>query len=739
MLKVLKIRSVENAVYTPQYNRMRFKVPSDNLNTHLNESYFSFEVVPVNSVGTPVDPEVNIGFGNASTGPYYPSCLLKTARIFRGDSNIPLEEINHYNLIDLNMKLYQKDIEDLASDQYESGFFVPDQFQSDKSPFWLEGKADIHIYLKDIFGLCKNKDFYLSDTEGLQFEFELEDQYNLFIENKPDEQHQLVYSSFDNSNVVATPLSDLNNKFISSTYNAAAVPPVNLSTADALSNAELVAMGAEPQNFFISIPSTGVTYGTYDSTNKRFPVTLNVGTSNVKLSDATQEFTAYGVNSTASNTILGTSNWASIPMELVYKLSGSTAADPIRSTYLDISGYTNIVMSGSTVTTPANFTGWIPWINSTAPSFTVSSISTASGLAPVATARTWWEIVTTNALGGNIPSQWGNLSGTLSDIVANSGGALTLSTGNSALRTITFSSGALKSIDLSIDSKYYMYFDIVNVGTAWNPEVKTGNTNINKMSLYTTSNGKPVVFTATDETVLQIQLSGNGSIASQNNLIDRKLASTIVGAANTVGRIVLRQIDDSTLSEIEASTLSYQIPRAELVLIQESKKSTDDIPKVYSTWKMEPTLIESAVGLWQHQFILEPNVSNAYLLYPPQYESAASTMHSLTDSLATYRWAIDNIDNTNRDVVVNQSLHYDKLIDTFNNSDYKLKTLATQVPADVPSILPMKIYTARDDENMYMNNQSHTLQVVLKAGTNDFGTTLAPKNLYLFKQVLKNL
>jgi hypothetical protein len=62
----------------------------------------------------------------------------------------------------------------------------------------------------------------------------------------------------------------------------------------------------------------------------------------------------------------------------------------------------------------------------------------------------------------------------------------------------------------------------------------------------------------------------------------------------------------------------------------------------------------------------------------------------------------------------------------------KLKNLVT----GDSSIIPMKVYTGVDNENMYMNNQTHTLQVVLKSAD---GETFTPKNLYLFKQVLKTL
>ena len=106
LTKVIKIRSVENAVYTKDYNRMRFSIPADNLNTHLNESYVNLQVVLMDdSVNPPVPVDVsatnyvNYGFGSTlSSIPYYASSLLKVVRLFRQDSNVPLEEIRNFNI-----------------------------------------------------------------------------------------------------------------------------------------------------------------------------------------------------------------------------------------------------------------------------------------------------------------------------------------------------------------------------------------------------------------------------------------------------------------------------------------------------------------------------------------------------------------------------------------------------------------------------------------------------------------
>ena len=143
LTKVIKIRSVENAVYTKDYNRMRFRIPPDNLNTHLNESYINLQVVLMdNSVNPPVPIDVsatNYGFGNdSSTIPYYSTALLKVVRLFREDSNVPLEEIRNFNILDINMKAYTRNYDNKITDQFDNGFFVSQQFGANKSSFFQE-------------------------------------------------------------------------------------------------------------------------------------------------------------------------------------------------------------------------------------------------------------------------------------------------------------------------------------------------------------------------------------------------------------------------------------------------------------------------------------------------------------------------------------------------------------------------------------------------------------------------
>ncbi len=771
MLKVLKIRSVENAVYTPQYNRMRFKVPMDNLNTHLSESYLSLLIQPVESTGAEVSNTANIGFGNSQTGLYYPTCLLKTVRLFRGDSNIPLEEVQNFNILDQNLKLYQKDIENLGSEQFEGGFFFEDVFQSDKSSFWLEGKAEVHIPLSEIFGICKNKDFYLSDVGGLQIEFELEDRYSLFIENKSDDLQQSVLIALDPADVVNAPsISNKNNNYQSLTSNASDIPVDNSLS---VLYKEVQAVPSD-NNFYLAIDNTTEAISALNTTTELYTLTLKVNPTQTIITNNTIQpnIKAYGINSAVANTAFKTTDYLRLPVQIVYK-KGATST---LTSSADIYGM------------PAILTGYTDWSTGSPPTkatvtlttpiaFDVSNnqifaIAFIQNLADASDTQRFIPLAITNAVSTDIPASLTRFgtSPTLASIDAINS-SLTLSTGNSAVRTLTINPTVFPSgITPVQDQLYEIYFQAHGgLGTDSRVSVQIeyqGDPNINqkrylkcgKAGIAASKRMRLKCIDYTNGVFSFINVNDNippnptsVQIEAYNKGIDSALASKLFNKDTTIinnvavdlyGKIFLRRIYDYEANQytaVEQSTLSYNIPRAELVLVQSGKQSSDDVSKTYSTWKMEPTLIENTTSNWQHQFILEPNVYNSLLVSPENLSSATATMISLTDGLTNYRWALDNIDNTNRDVVVNQALHYDKLIDTFNNGDIKLHNLNNDVLMDKETnsiaIVPMKIYTARDNQNVYMNNTSHTLQVTLKSSDN----VLTPKNLFLYKQILKAL
>lgn len=784
MLKVLKIRSVENAEYTKQQNRMRFKIPADNLNTHLNESYLSFDVQLVDTTtNNLITSDKNLGFGNDNK-PYYPTCLLKTVRLFRGDSNIPLEEIQHFNVLDQTIKMYEKDFEDLISDQLEKGFIVKDTFQGSYSQFFkptttpTAGVLSINIPLKYIFGLCKSNDFYLSETGGLQIEFELEDNYKLFNEQPVSNPVNAVVASsllVDEDTVTATSASTLAPAYVNSqsVRQSTFVSPssgslyedtstwstgniVNVSDTDGgvkdVGNTYTASLLTQFRTKYADAILNSY-WGTYDATKKVWPLTLPL---EVKMNNGSNpKFYIYnGVQYTLNTEVISSTNKNNLiaattlgrftPLKLYYKLNQS---DRI---WLSIDG--RFVSSTPYVssTSPATITIEIPSEDNTNKPLNNSMYHMMIEMCDVIPEQTndakhidLADNTTTGII--DIPPSVGENCYALSSLDAMQKSCTNIiytEATDTTPPTIQFTNGLSDDFDTDNNAEYDMLLNPLfeNIGIPNYTAVVNGSEVSLAQNPFRTINGKsgPVTITLRAKTYNTLVIYDK---VNNKPLVGSGWYGQFAGFFKNSTYGSIRFVNLSTENQVEgygavpSQNISYKIPRAELVLIQSAKQSTDESPKVYSTWKMEPALIDYATSRWQHQFILEPGVFNACLVMPQQITSdGGQLMISETDKISSYRWSLDNIDNTNRDVLIYGSLHNDKLIDWFKNSNYELKSLSCYDNRSSFGLIPMKIYTAMDNENMYMDNKTHTLQVVLNSIE-----TLEQKNLYLFKQVLKTL
>jgi len=767
MLKVLKIRSVENAEYSTQYNRMRFKIPADNLNTHLNESYLSFQVVPTDSTtNQPITSSVNVGFGNADKA-YYPTCLLKTVRLFRGDSNIPLEEIQNFNILDQTMKLYEKDIENLVSDQYESGFYVADNNQGFWSSTYLNGgNIDVHLYLKDIFGLCKNKDFYLSDTAGLQMEFELEDRYKLFDTLPPNDPEGVA-------NLPTTVASATSTITLDPTLRTAFYPGTGVSQQSFASNtgATIIARPAEnstgttaqkgrglggggkasktkppikQEDFIFRLDDTvPPSFGSYVTANKSFPVTVTIAStpsSIPKFYGNNNKATGLQcVSSVAESTKYLNQTLQELPdVTLYYK----TSAGQVGMSQVPVVSFSNTAFTAPS--TKATFILNIQLDSATAPTDWIvyglgipeapSSRTTSSGHIEVNSA------VASGSMPSGVPA---NL------YCMNSLKQMDLYSTNMTYVPATSTTPATYQFT-SLDSNFVVgntyLLDLqpigVYLGTTYTavPSLASGVFNIALGSIVGFENR----FKATTVNTLVLIDADSENFITSNTYTEAVVTAMseqdIFGDEGLLfGSLTFKDLDienqSTQLGAVAPANITYKIPRAELVLIQGAKSSADEPAKIYSTWKVEPALIDYETSKWQRQFILEPNVYNACLLAPESVSTGSEPLFSELFKIGSYRWSLDNIDNTNRDVPSNKGLHNDKLIDWFTNSPMKLKSLVNYGEESL-GFVPMKIYTAMDDENMYMDNKPHTLQIVLNSVD---GVKIPSKNVYLFKEVLKTL
>ena len=193
--QVLKIRSLENAIYTPDYNRMRFQLSPDEMSSDLSESYLAFKMYIVNGLtNEPYTQEeilkldkskIMFAFGDNQGESYSSACMIKTARLFSmmGEMTL-LEEINYSNVLSQYLHQVANDFETLASESLltmgSTGMLVGGSASASLGSYFgaelsLNDPAiQVNIKLSDLFGYARSNNVWLSQTNGLLVELELE-------------------------------------------------------------------------------------------------------------------------------------------------------------------------------------------------------------------------------------------------------------------------------------------------------------------------------------------------------------------------------------------------------------------------------------------------------------------------------------------------------------------------------------------------------------------------------------
>jgi hypothetical protein len=193
------------------------------------------------------------------------------------------------------------------------------------------------------------------------------------------------------------------------------------------------------------------------------------------------------------------------------------------------------------------------------------------------------------------------------------------------------------------------------------------------------------------------------------------------------------------------------IDKAELVLVQSAKDKSIPMSRVYPTTKVEVATIQTPVPYFNYQFVVpEENVYNL-LLCTPQYVVSATEPESLISQrrgVSEYRWAINNVDQTNRLIEVGtntsfypSSLYLESLMDVMGNASVGgLRSLAGELTiphSDTPVVMyPSRIYKASDGMNFVFRPAGFTAQITL-VGDTAHNSLVTAGNIFLFKQCLK--
>ena len=211
---------------------------------------------------------------------------------------------------------------------------------------------------------------------------------------------------------------------------------------------------------------------------------------------------------------------------------------------------------------------------------------------------------------------------------------------------------------------------------------------------------------------------------------------------------------NKTHSDYAAKT--WEIPKAEVILVQRERDPQMPPSPVYSTFRCEAFTIENKLLTdFQRQFIVsEPNCYNL-LLVTPNYSADSEdrypeTLISKSHNINQYRWSVNNIDDTNRAITVKNNtssapstLHLDKLMDTMKNDAGGLMSMSgingVWRSNDPPVFFPLKIYTAMDAEMNYLSGLSGYTVQFSAVGDSTHNAYIQPGACFLFKQCYKNL
>ena len=160
---------------------------------------------------------------------------------------------------------------------------------------------------------------------------------------------------------------------------------------------------------------------------------------------------------------------------------------------------------------------------------------------------------------------------------------------------------------------------------------------------------------------------------------------------------------------------------------------------------VEPFVIPDGMSEIVQNFMLEPNVYNAWVLIPYESEnedvSLSPSLISGAGNVLKFRATIDEVDVVNKDIGLGyfpDSLYWDKLADAFSNSSMSLKTLlGTSGGKGNRSVrvFPVRIYGGLVNGVVSFSNFMKRLQIRMVAQDGD---TIQGGTAYLYKEKYKS-
>jgi hypothetical protein len=759
----IKLRSVEQAIFKPSYNRLNFMIQPDGLATDLSQSYLSMRVYLTKAItGEQVSKEemlaliqqnLCVSFGNNDQS-YSPACMIRIARLFAGKNNELLEEVNFCNVLTQTiMHQLCSDFETVeasnlltgSSSQIGHGSSLPATLTA-----FLQNPTTVHIFLRDLFGVCRHSNFELAVTDGLQITLELEDRQNLFKITTLGDFQQINVPDISGGLVSVLPEKFVNPAELgylqsTNTMSTSCIPRGQFEAPS--SDLFLDASG----NYMIQYPKEGFEF----PADIYFQQPAKGSLIESVLFNASISYT--GPQLTAMGFVVGA--YVKLRYEISSSFAGASGIEPKAFYYMAL--ITAVADTG--ITFGGVYQLWYDDI----PGRTVDDVVTFMGLEVLNPD----EIVSVAGATSQSTIQTQLASNTLVFPAADMAQLQNLGVLDAESRPtgVTF--------DLGV--QMFSTTPSANAGAHILPDLITNQSSSAVRKVYSNQITKlPAQGDKCRVHNVVLDASGNGtitfsswgcegrtSIQAETFLPTGVLSAPFGFDAAVASTFFIWNVQNHARApnNVDLSgnpiahfwnNLSYEIDKFELVLIQSSVDPKNRMPSpfVYSTWKLETANIEVEQQTWARQFILEQGVYNCWTLTPNwnTKEDDKGSMISTRRGISHFRLLVNNIAQTNRDIYLQDfrsdypsSLYLDRLNDTFSNSDYILRSpvgiKGVQETADPVTVLPLKIYHAVSESAYVMGGPGGATVQLNLYGDPAMDRKIKPGLVFFFKQLLKTL
>ena len=738
----LKLRAIENGIYDKDHlTRVRFEIPSDLATTDMGNSYLSLRTTLLNGLTkTPVDTQQDHNehptyfmFGDGTTT-YTPSCMFRTAKLFSKGTGQVIEELNYRNISTQTFKEYTYDFDNLASDTIESGMGIPtsklNNLQSKYTLWTNENPVELHISLKEIFPSLNTPAYQLSAVGGLVVDLEFDTTKDMVM----------LYS--DPALIIPPP------SVLKSGHTGFTTAPQEEYSwlVKSQVNSEF---GAIEKPDAIETPiAWEYLQSQYFQESNPFPAwngNLNDGFVDINLKSPYSEWTADdglelglidGAKGITTSIELRMSNLAGDDIENFSSLDKVVSVGDGKLTFQSGCLPVQIGTNNVDVIYLEGISNQIK--TSKNPLFLGASNQLL--MFPQKSAEEWLSL-RANAL---------RLSYAQADQLVECG--LLSKVGNvyTKIANRTFKVKLQQyAWDTTDETSAVVKTFVVKDQT----ETISGTDHQVSNQMITLPRGKA----STNQIDAVVDVVGSGvSISFTNALeIDGNVALGVMPLANRITTEAIANtppidfidsvswrvlIDEVVKADDPFFSLTTHYPStdlAEMVLVQ-YPPTKSAMPPYFRTMSVEPFNIDSGFQQLVQNFMLEPNVYNAFVVIPADSKSLIGK----DGNILQFRATIDEIDVVSKDVKMGaypDSLYWDKLIDAFSNSSMPLKSIngiVNGVNERPVRVLPIRVYAGLVGENVNFSNVMKRLQIRMEAPS---GQTLQSGTAYLFKEKYKQM